>query len=354
MQICSLNAQYKHINVFQNLTNESLLVELVKSYKTNIVLDYSIARDTLFSKIDGVNDSLECIYTGMKLYMPPGQDPTNAVYLNGIANGINTEHVYPQGKGATGIGQSDMHHLYPSRIKVNSDRADFPMGEIPDAQTKIWYLKETERSTIPTSNKDLYSEGINGKFEPRESVKGNLARSIFYFYTMYKDQANAADPNFFNIQKADLCQWHYDDPVDEREWIRNQKISEYQGDKLNPFVLDCSLISRAYCNNISQACQSIVLSSTHELSKNEAFSFGVYPNPSFDDFYIKCEIYKPAIYHIYIHKLNGERTSLYKSLSLGQGNHVFHITEELPRSMYIISVENAEGHDRIFKKLVKL
>ena len=119
-----LSAQYKHENIFPSLKGPDLLNAVVSDYKTSQVLDYSIARDTLFSIIDGVQDSLECIYTGMKLYMTPGQDPTESVYLDGIANGMNTEHTWPQGLGATGIAQSDMHHLYPTRSKASTDRGN--------------------------------------------------------------------------------------------------------------------------------------------------------------------------------------------------------------------------------------
>ncbi|MBK9734813.1 MAG: endonuclease [Saprospiraceae bacterium] len=280
-----LKGQTSHVNVFPDLTGQSLLIELRNWYKTNKVYDYSTARDTLFGKIDMVGDSLECIYTGMKLYIGPGQDPTEAVYLNGISNGINCEHSYPQGKGAIGQAQSDMHHLYPSRIKANSDRGDFPYSDIPDNQTKTWYYKTTERSTPPAIGliRDQYSEGVNGRFEPRESSKGNIARSIFYFYTMYKAEADGLDPAFFEIQKATLCEWHNQDPVDKREWDRNQNISKHQGNKLNPFVLDCSLVSRAYCNNIDQACEAIILSSVDFVEKANEHFMSVYPNPGYDD-----------------------------------------------------------------------
>ncbi|HAW05426.1 MAG TPA: endonuclease I, partial [Saprospirales bacterium] len=107
-------AQYDHISVFSHLNGDDLYEEIVDTYKPDVVLTYGMARDTMFSKIDGVNDSLECIYTGMKRYLIPGEDPTQAVYLDGAPNGINTEHSYPQSKGASdGNARSDMHHLYP-------------------------------------------------------------------------------------------------------------------------------------------------------------------------------------------------------------------------------------------------
>lgn len=276
--MASLPAQILHENVLAGLKGEALLTELIKEFKPLTVLDYSVARDTLFGKIDAVKDSLECIYTGLKLYITPGQDATTAVYLGGIPNGINTEHTWPQSKGAIGMAQSDMHHLYPSRIKTNADRGDFPFGEIPDNQTAVWYYKNMERNTPPGTGRDLFSEGIIGRFEPRESVKGNIARSIFYFYTMYKDQANTADPFFFELMRPYICDWNYLDPVDKVEWERNLKIAKHQGGKRNPFVLDCSLVSRAYCNNIDQVCESLVLSQTEnkDLTLPEC---KVFPNP---------------------------------------------------------------------------
>jgi Endonuclease I/Secretion system C-terminal sorting domain len=201
-----------------------------------------------------------------------------------------------------------MHHLYPSRTKVNSDRGNFPFGDIADHLTQTWYVKSTERSTPPATGRDVYSEGIrgvNGKFEPRESVKGNIARSMFYFYTMYKSQADAEDPTFFNKMKTDLCAWHYLDPVDEVEWNRNQKIATYQGGKPNPFVLDCSLVSRAYCNNIDQACEALLLSSTENTTALSASDIRLYPIPGRDKVYVTMETVSLGLFTIKVRDLMG-------------------------------------------------
>lgn len=275
-------SQYAHKAVLTNLTGENLRQELKNRYKPPFTLDYSIARDTLFARIDAFKDSLSCIYTGLTLPLPPGKDPTEAVYLGGLPNGINTEHSWPQGKGAVGQAQSDMHHLFPSRIKTNSDRADHPFGNIPDPETKIWYLRNTERTTPPPTLRDAYSEYTPGKFEPREHVKGNIARAIFYFYTVYKDLADAADPAYFESMRSDLCDWHYQDPVDEQEWHRNMKIAAYQGGKENPFILDCSLVSRAYCNNIDQACEALLSFANDPVFPPQGV-VKIFPNPGFGE-----------------------------------------------------------------------
>jgi hypothetical protein len=267
-------------NIFPTLKDQALYDKVVSTYKTNTVLDYTMARDTLYKIIDAVNDTLECIYTGMKVYLTPGADPSVAAF-NGIGGGINAEHGYPQSKGASvGIARSDMHHLYPTRVLANSSRMSSPLGEIPDNITTSWFRGTEILTSKPTININEYSEATATAFEPREKAKGNLARSIFYFYTMYSDLADAADPSFFNVQKATLCQWHYDDPVDNVEWKRTFGIAKYQENKPNPFVLDCSLVSRMYCNNIDQACEELVLVATSASDLPLESPAMIYPNPN--------------------------------------------------------------------------
>lgn len=274
-------AQYDHTPIFSDLEGDALYEAVVDAYKPNVVLTYGMARDTLFSKIDAVNDSLECIYTGMKRYVTPGEDPTQAVYLDGAANGINTEHSYPQSKGAEdGNARSDMHHLYPTRSQTNNDRGSKVFAESNDQQTSVWYRNTTQQGNIPGADIDEWSELGNDLFEPRESVKGNIARSLMYFYTMYRNEATSADPNFFALQQEILCDWHYADPVDQVEWDRSHKIAQWQEGKANPFVLDCSLAARVYCNNVSAECMLV------DVEDELQDIIHVYPNPAHDLLYV--------------------------------------------------------------------
>jgi hypothetical protein len=245
--------------VFSALQGQELLDSLVGRFKPDSVLNYANARDTLYGKILAHDDdSIRCIYSGHTLYLDPTQDPTQYIYLNGASDGMNTEHAYPQAKGAaTGNARSDMHHLYPARIPVNEARGNLPYGEIPDAQTQKWYFKNQVLTTIPGSNINAWSEyRANNLFEPRESVKGDLARSVFYFYTMYKEQADLADPAFFELQRPTLCQWNQQDPADGAELLKTWRIAPYQENKPNPFVLDCTLAFRTYCPQTAVNCLS--------------------------------------------------------------------------------------------------
>ena len=250
-------AQYDHEAVFADKDGVELNQLVVENFKPAIVLSYGQARDTMYGIIYNVQDSVAGIYSDHKVWLKPGEDPTTYLYLDGQPNGINAEHSYPQSKGAgSGNARSDMHHLFPSRVGTNSARGSFPFSEINDVSTDTWYFKNQENGATPASNKiDLYSEKGLEKWEPRESVKGNIARAIFYFYTMYKNQADSADPNFFEIQRETLCGWHDLDPVDQLEWERSKHIATWQDGKSNPFVLDCTLAARLFCTDVSPACQ---------------------------------------------------------------------------------------------------
>ncbi len=262
-------AQYDYEPIFHNLSGEDLYNKLKIEFKPDTVIDYAFARDTMFLNIDAIDRQLSCIYTGLTLPIPIGSDPTQAVFLNGASNGINTEHTYPLSLGTDNIdAESDMHHLFPSKVKTNADRGNLPFGESVDANTRRWYLRETELTSRPVISIDEYSELGVGAFEPRESVKGDIARAMMYIYTIYRNEVRGVNSTFFENQLSTLCIWHSQDPVDEKEWKRNKAIAKYQGNE-NPFVLDCTLSSRLYCGNgVSSGCKLVDVKSNEEEKLN--------------------------------------------------------------------------------------
>ncbi len=275
-----INQAQIHTPLFPNLEGDELLDAIQENYLTNTVLTYGMARDTMFSKIYNINNNLTCVYSGHQIFLDPTEDPTEAAFMGGANNGINTEHTYPRSKGAeNGNALSDMHHLFPTRTPVNSARGSFPFADINDNSTDDWWRNNSSQSSIPSSNIiDEFSESRNGSFEPREDHKGNVARAVFYFYTMYRNQANNADPSFFEIQRATLLRWHQEDPVDETEYDRTFQIADYQDDKPNPFILDTLLAYRIYCTNNLGVCDFAVPTSNIDLP---GFSLGQsQPNPT--------------------------------------------------------------------------
>ncbi|NRA52061.1 MAG: endonuclease [Phaeodactylibacter sp.] len=236
--------------LFPNLTEKTLLSSVQQNYTPEQVLGYGPARDVMYGEIDNRRDTVCGIYSGHCLYLPKGQDPSVALYKDGDPDGINCEHVWPRSKGAKyGNAKSDMHHLFPARVAVNAARGNDPFAEIPDEQTKRWFFKTDETAQPAPLQIDDYSESSGQQFEPRARRKGDLARAMFYFYTVYRREALEADPLFFQAQRQTLLQWHLSDPADEKEIARTHAIARYQDGKPNPFVIDASLAARLYGND---------------------------------------------------------------------------------------------------------
>lgn len=243
--------------IYPSLTGAQLRDSLRVHFRPTVNQGYNHARDLLYTQIDNHGGRLRCIYSGFTIDLSPAStDPRTEAF----DRGINAEHSWPQSKGAENEPmRSDMHHLYPSEINVNNARASWPFDEIPDNLTDSWYRLKSVQSTIPTTLIDEYSELDNqnpnahytGRFEPREDHQGNVARAMFYFYTVYRAECDAADPFFFDAQKQTLREWNAIDPPDSMEVARTCAIAPYQQGKYNPYVIDPTLVERAWFSDVS-------------------------------------------------------------------------------------------------------
>ncbi|CAM5438471.1 MULTISPECIES: endonuclease I family protein [Streptomyces] len=153
--------------------------------------------------------------------------------LNGGDTGDwNREHVWAKSHGdfgtATGPG-TDIHHLRPEDVRVNSVRGnkDFDNGG----------------SGFTDSGGSLTD---SDSFEPRDAVKGDVARMIFYMAVRYEGgdgwadlEVNGSVDNGSSpyIGKLDvLKQWNDEDPPDAFEERRNQVVYDTYQHNRNPFV----------------------------------------------------------------------------------------------------------------------
>ena len=226
----------------EGLNGQELIDYVIDNYKTSNVLSYNGARDAMYGYIDNDNGTVQCIYTEYAVDNVPNNNPRPYVY----ENGIDCEHLWPQSMyEGTQPMKSDIHHLRPSKSNVNSSRGNKPYNESPDNQTQTWYWLEYQLNDPPNQNRYKYSESASGIFEPREEVKGDVARAMFYFYTMYKEEADEANDEFFELQKEILYDWHQNDQITNEEIDRTWYIAEYQNYP-NPFILDETLIQRCY------------------------------------------------------------------------------------------------------------
>lgn len=144
----------------------------------------------------------------------------------------NREHVWAKSHGdfgtATGPG-TDIHHLRPEDVTVNSARGnlDFDNGG-------------TQNAEAPGN----YADGDS--WEPRDSVKGDVARMIFYMSVRYEGGdgwpdlevndlvGNGTTPHIGKLSV--LLQWNAQDPPDAFEMNRNDVIFEDYQFNRNPFI----------------------------------------------------------------------------------------------------------------------
>tara|TARA_Y100001935_G_scaffold224416_1_gene200681 strand:+ start:90573 stop:93326 length:2754 start_codon:yes stop_codon:yes gene_type:complete len=267
-----VNARAQNDSIAPSLNDSSLIVYLRANYYPTNPRGYDAARDSMYQYLDvDASDSLTCVYSGLRAKRDGTRSPSN----NGMV--FNTEHTWPQSfYDEAEPMRGDIHHLFPSWSSPNQSRSNHPFGEIEDVNTTSWwyYANGGSVSSIPSTHLDEYSEYYNSTFEPREDHKGNVARAVFYFWTMYRtnnDIVTDTQDNeaFFEGMKQTLYAWHKADPVDAKEISRSNGIESIQGNK-NPFIHDTSLVRRAYfysgsgTNNGSSGNSDLFISEVYE------------------------------------------------------------------------------------------
>ncbi len=226
-------------------TGYDLIAGLASDYRPSTVMGYDRARDTLFLRVDlEPGDSLRCVYTGRATWMDTSQDPTVFAYNSSLQ--ISTEHTWPQSHGAgSGSARSDMHHLFAVTQQSNSSRSNDAFADVDDDWATRWFGPVTQTAKPDASLRHLFSETSGAEFEPREDHKGDVARAMFYFYTLYRAQS---DTVWFANQVPTLLAWHRADPSAASDSARSLRIRAYQGTE-NPYVLDSTLATRAFDSN---------------------------------------------------------------------------------------------------------
>ena len=203
----------------------------------------SALRVALHDIIDGHTKlSYDQVWTALK---DTDQDPGNTANVielytgrsisksnNGGSTGQwNREHVWAQSRGGftTSAGPgTDLHHLRAEDVQVNGTRGnkDFDNG-----------------GSAVSGCTDCWTD--TDSFEPRDAVKGDVARMLFYMAVRYNGDDGFRDLELSNVSGSAvprlgdldiLLQWNAADPVDAFEMRRNDRIhAQWQGNR-NPFV----------------------------------------------------------------------------------------------------------------------
>ena len=239
--------------LYPDLSGAALRDALRADLAATRTLGYGPARDSLYAWEQRAYGAVCGVYTGFCVTLEPGADPSTSAFQQGV----NAEHAWPQSRGVEPEPQrSDLHALFPARANVNSSRGNHPYAEIPDHETQAWYRLADSQSDTPAAALDEWSERTASypgtpyaaRFEPRETVAGDVARAVAYMAVAYESAVGAADERgFLATMLADLRDWNARDPPDDRERQRHAQIAAWQGAG-NPFIADRTLLDRAFAD----------------------------------------------------------------------------------------------------------
>jgi len=225
------------------------------------------------------------------------RDPNNSSNVILIYSGISVDgpQEYNSGSGWT------REHVWAK------SRGDFDTD--PGPGTDVHALRPLDNSTNSTrSNRgfdnctncvDVYDQWSNftgskrdnneWSFEPRNEVKGDVARMIFYMavryegYDSYPDLEvsetilDISDNSPLHGVLSTLLEWHRNDPVDSWEENRNDIIYYNYQNNRNPFIDYPELAEYIWGNQIGSTWNSSL-----SMSDFDEAAISLYPNPASD------------------------------------------------------------------------
>ena len=216
--------------------NRSALLFIIIAVAVNFLLNEEQPSSTAaVSNNIGKPQSYEAARTifWQQLYNATGETLYCAVPIkNEYDPTINIEHVFPMswvawtlkcGKRSEcrensprfNIIEADMHNLFPARADINKARSSHPYGMVDGEKRQFGQC-------------DFEIDYGKKQVEPRASVRGDIARAMFYMADKYQLEIRSK-------QKQLLQNWMQSDPVSPEEQRRNHLIHDIQGN-YNPYI----------------------------------------------------------------------------------------------------------------------
>ena len=217
--------------------DQTLKEQLKELYEDHITRNYKDSRLQMYGHTDCEYGALRLIYDTEVFSFNCGVE-----YIPS-ADFVNAEHVVPQSffnKDTPMV--SDLHHLLSSPSKINNCRSNYKFEQFDYSKCEKWCNDNVCTKTAPSDDlKDKYScLSSSTTFLPRLEDRGEIARAVLYFYTVYPtyDLSRVGDVETFK-------KWNRDYPPSAFEIARNNAINRTQGNR-NPFIDDPSLADKVW------------------------------------------------------------------------------------------------------------
>lgn len=239
-----------------NKSDEQLMSALMSIISSHREVSYSSGLLQAFAVCDVDNEGyIIDIYSNCR-YRPSDSGSSAST----VGEGYNREHSFPRSwfDGAVAPMNTDVFHVYPTDIRVNSQRGNYPYGVCANG-TRLSNGQYVAKGKLGTSTYPGYNGTV---FEPDDEYKGDLARTYFYMVTCYKNKV-AGWPGSPQLDKSNgykafstwtinmLMEWTRLDPVSEKEIKRNEAVYGIQGNR-NPFIDHPELAEHIWGNKQGQ------------------------------------------------------------------------------------------------------
>ena len=228
-----------YYNSANGLSGNQLKEALHKIIKGHTSISYAQLWNAFWSTDNKGNGVVWDMYSDNPNGTPPyiyylGNDQCGN--YNSEGDCYNREHSWPSSWfNDQSTPRTDLHHIFPTDGFVNNKRANFPFGEVRSAS---WTSQNG--SKLGACKTPGYSGTV---FEPIDEYKGDFARALMYMSVRYhgedsgwgsSDMTEKSEIKSWAINM--LMRWNEQDPVSEKEKLRNEAIfDDYQHNR-NPFV----------------------------------------------------------------------------------------------------------------------
>lgn len=305
-------------------SDDALKAALHDIIDDHVEYSYNDLRDFILKKTDedpNNTDNVILLYSGKS---------RSKSLFGGNVGEWNREHVWAKSHGDFGNtppSGTDAHHIRPTDVQVNSTRGnlDFDEGGSPV-------------SGAPGCKVDTDS------FEPRDEVKGDVARMIFYMAVRYEGGSGELDlevvdavntyPQPLHGKLSTLLAWHAFDLPDEFEKNRNNVIYYDYQENRNPFIDHPEYVESIWGDPTS-------------VSEDPEIAISCYPNPVSQTAII--EYSSDATYQFNLIGIDGRN---YLSGETQKGKTVINLSETAA-GLYVLILTTDDGKKAGHFKLLK-